>query len=84
MVNALYKLYLKLIHVKYGKRLSLKGLPFIYNRKGASITIGDNCVIKSSFLSNLIGLYSRTILLTRLPGAVIEIGDNVGISGGRE
>ena len=81
MVNALYKLYLKLIHVKYGKRLSLKGLPFIYNRKGASITIGDNCVIKSSFLSNLIGLYSRTILLTRLPGAVIEIGDNVGISG---
>ena len=38
-------------------------------------------MIKSSFLSNLIGLYSRTILLTRLPGAVIEIGDNVGISG---
>ena len=81
MVKALYKLYLKLLHVKYGERLSLKGLPFIYNRKGASITIGDNCVIKSSFLSNLIGLYSRTILLTRLPGAVIEIGDNVGISG---
>lgn len=81
MVKALYKLYLRLIHVKYGEKLSLKGIPFIYNRKGASITIGANCVIKSSFLSNLVGLYSRTILLTRLSGAAIEIGDNVGISG---
>ena len=81
MIKALYKLYLNLIHVQYGKKLCLKGLPFIYNSKGASITIGDNCTIKSSFLSNLVGLYSRTILLTRVPGAVIEIGDNVGISG---
>lgn len=81
MVKILYKLYLKFIHVKYGEKLCLKGIPFIYNRKGASITIGDHCVIKSSFLSNLVGLYSRTILLTRLPGAVIKIGDNVGISG---
>ena len=81
MVKKLYKLYLKFIHVKYGEKLCLKGIPFIYNRKGASITLGDNCMIKSSFLSNLVGLYSRTILLTRIPGAVIEIGDNVGISG---
>ena len=79
MVNALYKLYLKLIHVKYGKRLSLKGLPFIYNRKGASITIGDNCVIQCSFFSNLIGLYSSTVLITQLPGAVMEIVVIMGI-----
>ena len=81
MTNALYKLYLKLIHVEYGDKLSLKGLPFIYNPKGASLTIGNNCVIKSSFMSNLVGLYSRTILLTRVSGASIEIGNNVGISG---
>lgn len=81
MVSSWYKLFLKLTKVKYGKGLSLKGVPFIYNRKGASITIGDNCVIKSSFLSNLVGLYARTIILTRIPGAVIEIGDHVGISG---
>lgn len=36
---------------------------------------------KSSFLSNLVGLYSRTIIVTRAPGAEIEIGNNVGISG---
>lgn len=81
MIGVLYKLYLKMVHVKYGKKLVLKGIPFIYNTKGASVSIGDGCVIKSSFLSNLVGLYSRTILLTRIPGAVIEIGKNVGISG---
>lgn len=32
-------------------------------------------------MSNLVGLYARTIILTRIPGASIEIGDNVGISG---
>ncbi len=81
MLNGWYKLFLKIMGVRYGKALSLKGVPFIYNKKGASITIGSNCVIKSSFLSNLVGLYSRTILLTRIKGASIEIGDNVGISG---
>lgn len=81
MVSFWYKLFLKFTHVKYGKTLILKGVPFVYNHKGASMTIGDNCLIKSSFLSNLVGLYSRTIILTRIPGAVIEIGDNVGISG---
>ncbi len=67
--------------VKYGKKLLLKGAPFIFNKKGASLSIGDNCVIKSSFMSNLVGLYSKTIIVTRAEGAKISIGDNVGISG---
>ena len=81
MASSWYKLLLKFTHVRYGKNLILNGVPVIYNHKGASITMGDNCMIQSSFLSNLVGLYSRTIILTRIPGAVIEIGDNVGISG---
>ena len=76
-----YKLILKLSKVKYGKNLLLKGVPVIFNKKGAGITIGDNVTVKSSFLSNLVGLYSRTIIVTRAPGAKIVIGDNVGISG---
>ena len=81
MSKFLYKLFLKSLHVQYGRGLTLKGLPFIYNTKGASIAIGEGCVVKSSFLSNLVGLYSRTIILTRIPGASIVIGDHVGISG---
>ena len=67
--------------VKYGKKLLLKGVPVVFNKKGARLTIGNNCIIKSSFLSNLVGLYSRTIIVTRAPEAEIIIGDNVGISG---
>ena len=58
-----------------------KGVPIIFNKGGAKLKIGENVTIKSSFLSNLVGLYSRTIIVTRAPGAEIEIGDNVGISG---
>lgn len=67
--------------VEYGKNLLLKGVPVIFNKAGASIRIGSDVTIKSSFLSNLVGLYSRTIIVTRAPGAVIDIGDRVGISG---
>ena len=67
--------------VEYGKNLLLKGVPVIFNKAGASIRIGSDVTIKSNFLSNLVGLYSRTIIVTRAPGAVIDIGDRVGISG---
>ena len=76
-----FKAALKMTKVEYGKNLLLKGVPVIFNKSGARLKIGDNVTIKSSFLSNLVGLYSRTIIVTRAPGAVIEIGDNVGISG---
>lgn len=76
-----FKLVMKLMNVEYGKNLLLKGVPIIFNKGGAELKFGENVTIKSSFLSNLVGLYSRTIIVTRSPGAVIEIGDNVGISG---
>ena len=56
-------------------------MPIIFNKGGAKLKIGENVTIKSSFLSNLVDLYSRTIICTCVPGAEIEIGDNVGISG---
>ncbi len=76
-----FKLVMKATGVTYGKGLCLKGMPVIYNARGASLSIGQNCRINSSFLSNLVGLYSRTVIVTRLPGASITIGDRVGISG---
>lgn len=76
-----FKLLLKATKVEYGKNLLLKGIPVIFNKSGARLIIGDNVTVKSSFLSNLVGLYSRTIIVTRAPGAEIIIGNNVGISG---
>ena len=76
-----YKLVMKMTKVRYGKNLLLKGTPVIFNKKGAELTIGDNVTIKSSVLSNLVGLYSNTIIVTRASGAYIRIGNNVGMSG---
>ena len=77
-----FKLFMKMTKVEYGKNLLLKGVPIIFNKGGARLKIGDNVTVKSSFLSNLVGLYSRTIIVTRAPGAEIEIGDNVVIGAG--
>lgn len=76
-----FKLFMRITKVEYGKNLLLKGMPIIFNKGGAKLSIGKNVTIKSSFLSNLVGLYSRTIIVTRTPEANIMIGDNVGISG---
>lgn len=76
-----FKILMKIAKVQYGKNLLLKGMPVIFNKGGAKLKIGDNVTVKSNFLSNLVGLYSRTIIVTRAAGAVIEIDDNVGISG---
>lgn len=75
-----FKILMKATKVKYGKNLLLKGVPVIFNKSGAKLSIGDNVTVKSSFLSNLVGLYSRSIIVTRASGAEIVIGNNVGIS----
>lgn len=76
-----FKIFLKMMKIEYGNNLVLKGVPMIFKKPGTKIMIGSNVTIKSSFLSNLVGLYSRTIILTRKEGAKIIIGNNVGISG---
>lgn len=81
MSSSWFKVLMKANKVQYGADLKLKGMPVIFNKKGAKLKIGTDVSINSSFLSNLVGLYSRTIIVTRAPGAVIEIGNHVGISG---
>lgn len=81
MSAGFYKIFLKFMKVRYGKGLLLKGVPLIVNKKGAEMEFGKNVVIKSSFLSNLVGLYQRTVIVTRTSEASVKIGNNVGISG---
>jgi len=75
-----FKIFMKLNKVVYGKHLNLIGLPVIFKQKNAELKIGDKCTIKSDFLSNLVGLSQRTIIVARENGK-IHIGNNVGISG---
>ena len=76
-----FKVFLKLMKISYGKKLRLNGTPVIFAGKSAAMEIGDNVTINSSFLSNLIGLYQRTIIVARGEGSKVVIGNNVGISG---
>ena len=66
-----FKLVMKMTKVEYGKNLLLKGVPIIFNKGGAKLKIGENVTIKSSFFSNLVGLYSRTIIVTRAENTCI-------------
>lgn len=67
--------------MRYGSDLTLNGTPIIYSKSGEKLSIGDHVTINSSFLSNLLGLYQRTIIITRTSDAVVKIGNHVGISG---
>ena len=80
-MNFVYKIFLKIFKIKYGKKFKIKGLPVIVKKRGASIVFKDNVTIKSSLLSNLIGLYQRSIIVAKTNNAKIEIGNNVGMSG---
>lgn len=77
----LFKIFMKLNKISYGENLKLHGIPIIFKKGTGKIYIGDNCTIKSSFLSNLIGINHRTIIVARTSEAEINIGNNVGISG---
>lgn len=77
----LYKPLFWGMKIKVGKGLHLYGLPVIVStNKNKGIIIGDNCHIRSSFLSNLVGLSQRSIICARGDGR-IEIGNGVGMSG---
>lgn len=76
-----YNWIYKLFGIEYGKNLRLRGLPIFVEKKRGSIKLGDNVSINSSFLSNLIGLYQKTVIVARTPEAKVVIGDDVGISG---
>ena len=71
---------MRLQGITYGKKCSFFGIPVITKTKGARINIGNGVRIRSGFLSNLIGLYQRTIIVAK-EEAKVNIGDLVGMSG---
>ncbi len=78
--NPFAKLSVKLQRIKTGKKCKFFGMPVIVKNKTASITLGDRVTVISGFLSNLVGLYQRSVIVAR-GKAKIEIGDRVGMSG---
>lgn len=74
-----------IFHILYWKNklmirnVKLKGYCVIFSFPGSNIKLGGG-IINSSFTSNMLGLWQRTIIVARY-GGKIEIGDGFGISG---
>ena len=61
------------------KNVKLRGYCVIFSFKGCEIKLGKGCV-NSSFTSNMLGLWQRSIFVARY-GGKIKIGEGFGISG---
>ena len=79
MTRLIMLIWMKLIGVEIGSKSRIKGLFLVMKRRSSNIRIGDNFSVNSSFFSNLIGLYQRTIIIARKNGS-IELGNHVGVS----
>ena len=77
-----YALVFYLAGVRYDRSWILHGLPFVRcGGKGSRISIGKRWVACSREKHNSIGISQRIMIRTCSPRAVIEIGDDVGMSG---
>ena len=61
------------------RKVRLNGFCVVFPFPGSVIKLGRG-VINSSFTSNMLGLWQRSIMVARY-GGIIEIGDGFGISG---
>lgn len=66
--------------IKKRKTVKFNGFAVMYAFRGSSINLGKGITVNSSPMSNLIGLYQRTVIVAR-HGGKISIGNNCGISG---
>ncbi|MBN1414606.1 MAG: acyltransferase [Bacteroidales bacterium] len=71
----------KLIGIHLGSKVIFMGIPYLRRYPLSEITIGSRCFIRSDMASSLIGVNHRSILATLRKGAVLKIGNNVGVSG---
>lgn len=78
--NPIAKWMMKMQRIKYGKGCAFYGIPVIVCTGNSTMTLGDGVVCVSSFISNLVGLYQRSIIMARA-GAEVVLEDDVRMSG---
>lgn len=78
----LARLQFALAGVAWGEGWKLYGLPIIQKHRRSTLTIGVHLELRSTARSNPLGPHRPVILSTRRPGAVLQIGDRFGMTGG--
>ena len=68
--------------IAWGKSWKIYGVPIIHKHRGSTIQIGSNLALRSTVRSNPLGTNHPVILCTWQAGAILEVGDNFGMTGG--
>jgi len=76
------RLYFAFHGVSWGRGWRIYGCPTIQRHRSSTITIGRGFALRSFASSNPLGPFRPAILSTRSAGAIIHIGNEVGITGG--
>ncbi len=74
------RLYLRIIGVHLFKNCKFNGWTSFFRVRKSLIIINENCAFNSSDYKNHIGMNHRCIICTHTNNAVIEIGENTGMS----
>jgi acetyltransferase-like isoleucine patch superfamily enzyme len=72
--------YLRTRGVRVGRQCRFYGIPRVHRARGACISLGDGCVIRSASGSNRYSRGLPTVLSAVAPGAVLTLGEHVGMS----
>jgi len=68
--------------IKWGQGWRLHGLPIIQKHRRSIMCLGNGLRLRSSVRSNPLGPNHPVVLCTWQPGAILEIGEDFGMSGG--
>ena len=80
--SALVAAYLRRSGLSLGAGARFLGPPLVRMERGSTVTIGHRFVAVSRSSRTALGVNHRVIIRTLRPGAVILIGEDVGMSGG--
>lgn len=73
--------YVRAMGMHLGKDVIFFSMPFCSITPGSRVSIGNNCTIRSHYKGNAIGVNHKVIIRTISKDALIDIGNNVGMSG---
>lgn len=82
IVNIVLCYLLRSAGVVVGRNVKCIGMPSLSLWKGSRVSIGDNSTLRSISRGNAIGINHSVVFTTLSSKAIIEVGRNVGMSGG--
>ena len=81
LINHAIKFWLQADNIKIGFAPVFHGIPLIEAAKDSTITIGDRFVAASQSKNTALGVSNPCIIRCFLKGAIIRMGDDIGMSG---